>query len=65
MTMPNIFNAKARIERALAWLERYNDAMADKEIPPNGDDYNEIASAVEHILCGGEDPEINITEKGR
>ena len=54
-----------RVMAALKFLRDYNDALDEKELPPNGDDFNDLSSGLTSILRDGIVPEIKITEKGR
>ena len=57
--------ASRRVRAALRFLQSYNDALDAKEVPPNGDDFNDLSSGLTSILRDGIVQEIKITEKGR
>lgn len=56
---------KATIADALAYIKAYNDALDNKGIAPNGDDFNAICNALTAILTGREPDHIVIKHSGR
>lgn len=50
----------ARVEAALAFLQRYGDELDRLEIPPNGDDWNDTVNGAVSILRDGVVPDIKL-----
>lgn len=62
---PAVHPDRMRALAALAWMDAYGRAMAEAEVPPNGDDFNDLMDGVGAILRGGRAPRIVITHAGR
>jgi hypothetical protein len=50
---------------AADYIDAYNRALDDKELCPNGDDFNDLCQELRHILAGGEPARVELTSKGR
>lgn len=54
-----------KLRRIAAFIETYDGKLDALELPPNGDDYNEIMDGLRSILAGGMVPEVKVSEEGR
>jgi hypothetical protein len=60
--MPKPKEIVARIRRMVDMYDAQLDAL---DLPPNGDDYNEIVEGIRHILAGGTIEQIVVITEGR
>jgi hypothetical protein len=65
LTQDHLIKLVTRVSALVEWNRDYNAALNVQEIPPNGDDFNELSSEIDHILAGGEPTKIDVTEEGR